>query len=210
MIKKFLINNKLAIKNSFKWMSIILTSIVLIIFTIGFLNNQKPDLALFLTVVLSAGIGFPIFGIMVGFLKWWRDYFVTNRNFNSIPFNQLESIGFRKVVKNENSKSKFTSEYFNGKIGDFIVDCDVDTQNDHKILRFKFYSMYKPFDKDASKIIQDNFEKLNGFIDFNWITKQYHFKNHRLKTISDLKKELIEFSDLIINENISPHEIARR
>lgn len=75
---------------------------------------------------------------MVGFLRWSRDYFITRRNFSPFPFSQLESIGFKKVTKNEGSKTKFICDYYTGTVNGYIVDCDVDTQNDSKQVRFKY------------------------------------------------------------------------
>lgn len=188
----------------------IFTSIVLIIFAIGLFNNQKTDIGLFLTVILSASIGFPIFIIVVGFLRWCWDSSVTNRNLSSFPFSQLESIGFKRVTKNEDSKTKFICYYYMGNIGEFIVDCDVDTQNESKQIRFKYYINIRPLDKTDFKRIQNAFKAQNGFFDFNWISKKYHYKNHRVKSISELEKELIDFGKLIMKENIEPSDYAKR
>lgn len=210
MIKKFLQGNIKAIRPAFKWTSLIFTSIVLIIFGIGQINNQTPDIGLFVTVVLSASIGFPFFIVVVGFLRWSWDSSVINRNFSSFPFSQLESIGFRKVTKNADSKTKFICDYYTGKIGDFIVDCDVDTQNESTQIRFKYFVNILPQDKTEYKRIQNDFKSLNGFFDFNWISKKYHYKNHRLKSIFELEKELTDFGKLIIKENIEPSDYIKR
>ena len=210
MIKKFIKGNKKAIKTAFKWTSFIFTSIVLIIFAIGLLNNQKPDLGLFITVVLSASIGFPIFIIIVGFLRWSWDFSITRRNLGSFPFSQLESIGFKKVTKNEDSKTKFICDYYTGTINGFIIDCDVDTQNDSKLVRFKYYVNIKPLGKVDLKRIQNDFKAQNGYLDFNWISKKYHYKNHRIKSVSELEKELIDFGKLILKESIEPSDYAKR
>jgi hypothetical protein len=210
MIKRFLKGNKKAIRTAFKWTSLIITSIVLIIFGIGLINNQKPDIGLFVTVVLSALIGFPFFIILVGFLRLSWDSSVTNRNFSSFPFSQLESIGFKKVTKHTDNKTEFKCDYYTGKIGDFIVDCDVDTQNESEQIRFKFFVNIRTLGKTEYKRIQNDFKELNGFFDFNWISKKYHYKNHRVKSISELEKELIDFGKLIMMENIEPSDYAKR
>ncbi len=210
MIKKFFKSNKDAIKTGFKWTSLIFTCIVLIIFSIGLIKNQKPDLGLFITVVLSASIGFPIFIIIVGFLRWSWDYSITHRNLDSFPFSQLETIGFRNVTKNEDSKTRFTSDYYTGTVNGFIVDCDVDTQNDSKHIRFKYYINIRPLGKTDFKRIQKDFEEFNGYFDFNWISKKYHYKKHRIKSVTELEKELIDFGEMILKEKIEPCEDAKR
>ena len=209
MIKKFIQGNENAIKAAFTWTSLIFTTIVLIIFAIGLINNQKPDIGLFVTVVLSASIGFPFFIILMGFLRWTWDSSVTNRNFNSFPFSQLESIGFKKVNKNDVSKTTFRCEYYTGKINGFIVDCDVETQYESNYLQFKYYVVFKPLREDYKRIKRE-FELENGIIDMHWISKKYHYKNHRLKSILDLEKELIDFGKMIRKENIEPSDYAKR
>lgn len=210
MIRTFIKENKNAIKNGFKWMSLIFTSLVLIFFLIGFVNNQIPDLLLFIVVVLTAGVGFPILGLTFGFLRWWWDYSVTSRNFNSFPFSQLNSLGFEKIIKSKDSKTKFISEYYSGKINGFIVDCDVDTQKENEFLRFKYYANIKSLNKSDIRRLQQDFESQNGFFDFNWISKKYHYKNHRLKSAMELEKELIDFGKLLLSENIGPGDYAKR
>ncbi len=210
MIRIFIKENTKAIGTGFKWMSLIFTSLVLIIFLVGLINNQKPDLLLFIVVVFSAGIGFPIFGIIVGFMRWWWDYSVTRRNFNSFPFSHLNSLSFKKVVKNKDSKTKFISEYYSGKVDRFIVDCDVETQNESNQIRFKFFINPRPLSNANLNRIENDFKAQNGYFDFNWISKKYHYKNHQLRSVSELEKELIDFGNLILNENIEPSEYPKR
>jgi hypothetical protein len=207
MIRIFLKENKKAIKTGFKWMSLIFTSLVLIIFLLGFIHNQKPDLELFIIVILSAGVGFPIYLIFVVFLRWRWDYSVIHRNYHSVPFNQLRDIGFNEEILNENSKWKFTKKYLTGMINDFIVDCDINTQEYSKYLIFKFYINHKRITKEDYKRIRNLISKQNGLIDFNWIGKKYHYKKHGLITISDLEKELFEFGDLILSEKIEAFKL---
>lgn len=210
MIKKFLPQNIKAIITTFKWTSVIFTSIVLIIFGIGLINNQKPDIELFITVVLSASIGFPLFILVVGLLRWSWDTSVTNRNFSSFPFSMLESIGFNKALRNEASRTKFVSEYYTGRINDFIVNCDVDTQYKNEYLSFKYYVNIKPVGKTEYSRIQKEFDAVNGIVDINWISKEYHYKNHRLKSEVELQTELIDFAKMIQKENIRPSEVVNR
>jgi hypothetical protein len=208
MIKLFFIENIKAIKTGFKWMSLIFTSLVLIIFFIAFINNQKPDLELFIIMILSSGIGFPIFGTAVGFLRWWWDYSVIRRNFQSFPFNKLQEIGFKEEVLNKNSKGKFTKLFYTGMIDKFIVDCSIETQNYSKFLIFKFYINVNQITNNDYKRINTLITKENGLLDFNWIGKKYHYKKHGIKSISELQNELEKFSRLILEENFEPFKIA--
>ena len=191
-------------------MSLIFSSLVFISFLIIFIYYQKLDLVLFVVAILSAGIGLPIFGITIGFLRWWWDYSVTRRNFNSFPFSQLSSLGFEKTIKNEGSKIKYISEYYLGKINGFIVDCDVDTQYESTFLRFKYYVKTKQIEKSDFRRIQQEFKAQNGAFNFDWISKKYHYKNHRIKSVSELERDLIDFSNLILKEHIEPCDLAKR
>lgn len=201
MLKRFIRGNRKAILTAFKWSSLVFTTIVLIIFLAGLINNQKPDPGLFITVVLTASVGLPVFIIAVGFLRWYWGSYVTDRNFGSFPFSELASIGFNKVTINEN-KTKFMCDYYTGNIDGFIVDCDVDTQHDTKYLRFKYFVKIRPLGKAGYERIQDNFKTQNADVDFNWISKKYHYKNHRIKSVKELEKELIDFAKLIKKEKI--------
>lgn len=207
MLHKFIKENKIAIINGLKWMSISFTMfILLIIFFASYINNQKPDLLLFIIVVLTFGIVMPFFCITVVFLRWWWDNSVTRRNFNSFPFSQLSNIGFEKRIINEGSKTKFISEYYSGKINGYIVDCDVDTQNENEFLRFNFYIIVRPLEKADFKRIQQELKTQNGFFDFDWISKKYHYKKHHLISVKELEKELIDFGKLLQRENFLPSD----
>jgi hypothetical protein len=210
MIKLFIKKNRKAVITGYKWMSVIFTSLVLIVFFIMYLKNVKPDIVLFFTVVLFTVFIIPFIITVFAFLRWWWDYSVTSKCFNSIPFNKLDSIGFKKKTLNEGSKSKFICEYYTAMINDFIVDCDVDTQNDHKNLRFKFYLQGRQIEKEDFKRIKNSIEEQNGFFDFYSVFKKYHYKKHKLTSINQLETELIEFSKLLINLNLKPDIIARR
>ena len=209
MIKTFLNRNKLAVKTGLTWMSIIFTSLVLMIFLIGYLNGQKPSSELFLTVVLSAAVGFPVFAITVGFLRWWWDYSVINRNFNSYPFDELSSIGFEKSLRNENSKSKFTSEFYTRNLDGFKVDCEVNTQHEPNELVFKIYVNAKQIDKSTFREIENKLFEKNGFFDFDFIGKKYHYKRHQLQSIKQLDQELHDFISTIKSEDFDA-KIASR
>lgn len=201
MIKTFLNHNKLAVKTGLTWMSIIFTSLVLIIFLIGYLNGQKPDLELFLTVILCAAVAFPIFAVTVGFSRWWWDYSIIKRNFNSYPFNELASIGFEKSLKNQNSKSKFTSEFYTTNLNGFRVDCEVNTQHEPNDLVFKIYVNTKRIDKSTFREIENRLSEKNGFFDFDFIGKKYHYKRHQLQSIKQLDQELHDFINTIKSED---------
>lgn len=206
MILHFYKKNKKAIKAGFIWMSVIFTSIVIILLVIGLVNNQVPEGELFALVILFSSLGLPVFCLFIGFLRWWWDSSVTNRNFISFPFNRLEEIGFKKMIMNENSQTSFTSEYYSGKIVDFYVVCDVDTQYYNEILNFKFYIILPFFEKSEYRRINKKFTELGGTIGLHFITKKYNYKKHGLESVVDLKEQLTEFANTIKMENIKPIE----
>ena len=202
--------NRRAIKNGFVFVSIFFTSFALILLAIGFFKGQVPELGLFLSIIVGASVVFPIIITSIGLLKGWLDYSVTTKNFNSYPFSNLIDIGFKKMIKNENSKWNLTSEFYNGMVNDFIVDCDVDTQNDYKSVRFIFYINHEPMDKAELNEFEQVLTKANGSMKFTTISKKFHYKNHGLKSISDLKVELANFVKIIKSKNIMPSEVPWR
>jgi hypothetical protein len=210
MLRLLLNKNKRAIKSGFILTSIIFTLIALVLLTVGFLKGQIPSLKLFLAIIIGFSAGFPAVFTSIVILRIWWDHFIAMRNFSSFPFDDLMSIRFKKMTKNENNKWHFTSEFYTGMINDFIVDCDVDTQNDHNRIRFKFYTNHKPMDKAELDQFQNALANADGSMNFNTITKKFHFKNHKLKSILDLKTELINFAKIIESKNIIPSEVAWR
>lgn len=208
MIRKFINLNKVALKTGFFWTSFIFTLIILVIFSISYFNGNLPEKDLFILVLLGASIGSPTCITLFAFLRWVWDYSIFKRNFNSLPFNQIDTIGFKK--KEKISKWNFSIEYFTGEINGFIVDSDIDTQNESKHVRFKFYVKPMQFEKQEYKQIQKKLSENNGCLYFDTVIKRFHFKNHRLRSISDLESELIKFSNLIKHEKIEPSEFANR
>ena len=208
MIRKFVDLNKVALKASFLWTSFILTMIVLVIFLIAYFKGNLPELDLFIAVLLGAGIVFPAFIVLVGYLRWLWDYSIFRRNFNSKPFNLIDRLGFERTIKK--SKWNFSLEYFTGHINGFIVDSEVETQYENKFVRFKFYVKPRKYEKSEFKEIQKRLTDRDGCFYFDTIIKRFHYKNHRLKTVDELERELIAFSELIKREKIEPSEFANR
>ena len=208
MIRKFLDLNKVALKTGFLWTSLILTMIVLIIFLISYINGNIPELGLFLTALLGASIVFPAFIVLVGYLRWLWDYSIFKRNFSSTPFNLIDKLGFERIIKK--SKWNFSLEYFTGHINGFIVDSDVETQYENKFVRFKFYVKPRKYEKSEFKEIQKRLLDKDGNFYFDTIIKRFHFRNHRLKTVDELERELIAFSEIIKREKIETSEFANR
>ena len=208
MIGKFIDLNKVAIKASFLWTSFIFTMIVLVIFLISYFKGNLPEVDLFLTVLLGASIGFPIFIVLVGYLRWVWDYSIFKRNYKSKPFNLIDKLGFERIIKK--SKWNFSTEYFTGNINGFIVDSDVETQYENRYVRFKFYVKPRQFEKYELKKIQKKLSEIDGSFYFGSIIKRFHFRNHRLKSIDELERELVAFSEMIMCEKIEANEFANR
>ncbi|MDB4534515.1 hypothetical protein N9242_06545 [Vicingaceae bacterium] len=195
MINEFFELNKKAIRAGLKWMSIIGISFVIIMFIIAYsTKGQLPDLSLSIIIILSAGIGFPIFGTTVGFLKWWADIKSSRKSFSYTPFCELEKIGFQNVRLNQNSKSKFIKEIYRGELNGFIIDIEPGNREEAKSLQFRF--SLKPTDIDNDFNIEDfNYPEIKS--GFSSIMTSYHRVNNNLKSIGQLKNELIEITDML-------------
>ena len=204
MIRKFLELNKVALKTAFFGTSIVLTFIILVIFSISYFKGNIPEKDMLIVLLLTTSIVFPVFIVLLAFLGWLREYVIFNRNFGSIPFNQVEKVGFEKTVKK--SRWNFQVEYFSGIINEYITDCN----SESKYVLFKFYIKTRQFEKADFKEIQKKLKENDGYFYFDSIIRRFRIKSHELKSITELETELIKFTDILKHEKLEPSTIANR
>lgn len=195
---EFIKLNRRAILTGLIGMSIVGISFILLLFLIALLTNgQLPDLQLTITIILTTGIGFPIFGTIIGFLKWWTDTRSAKKSFNCHPFCELEKINFEKIRLNQNSKSQFIKEIYRGELNGFIVDIEPGFGEQAKYLQFRFW--LKTTDIHG-KLNSENFKNPETNSRFYSAITSYHREKHNLKSIEQLKTELIEITDTLNKE----------
>ncbi|MBI9069202.1 MAG: hypothetical protein JEZ09_18035 [Salinivirgaceae bacterium] len=201
---QFIKNSKRAIKTWLFWCALVFTTLVFLAQIVGYIKDQIFDFEHFIISLGAALIGFPFGLLFILFCRWLFDFLMKKRNYNSFPFNELQSIGFQKELKNTNSKWEFVELYQRGSIDGFIVDCVLDTTKYYKFLHFKFYVKHRYIDSEEFYRLEEIFKEMNGFFDFYTINKKYHYKKHHLNSIADLNNELEEFAKILKQENFEP------
>ena len=104
-MKEFYILNKNKIPKAFKFLSITGLVFVSLILLISLFNNKLPNKILIVQIYITAGILFPIFGLVVAYLDWESRNLLKRKKFNNTPLNQLEKIGFTDSYLNEKNIS---------------------------------------------------------------------------------------------------------
>ena len=106
----FISLNKSKLKFAFSATSLILLGLVSVILIIAYFSNGQPGIELLMTILLTAGVGFPIFIVLIAYLTWLYRRSLRRKLFAKAPFNQLENIGFSKSYLNIDTKWHFTEE----------------------------------------------------------------------------------------------------
>ena len=201
----FLKLNRHKLRFAFIATSLIFLSLALIFLVIGYYNEQLPDIILLTTILLVAGIGFPIFIISIAYLEWLSKRRVRKRAFSKPPFNQLDKIGFSLSLINEKTKWFFTEESKESVINDFKIKCDI-TRENSKTIQFKALVNYRQIDKDEFKHLEQHFKNHGIIFDFEGLVKMYDMKKPTIHSAQQLKSDLIKFTELLKKENFKPQK----
>ncbi len=196
----FLDNNRQKMKYAFKATSLIFLIIVLIVLILGSINNQLPDFWLFLTVILIAGLFFPVFIIGLAYLNWYNTTKIRKRIYGMNPFDGLENIGFTKSYLNKETKWFFTEEIKEREINDFRIICNAEPG----IIEFTALTEPLKLDKNEYKNLKVRLKEYGLSLNFEGIAKQYRVKRLKIDSIDELKKDLEQFVNFLKHEKIKP------
>lgn len=201
---EFLKLNKSKLGFAFKVSSIVFLSLVLIIFSIGYLNGQVPELSLLVTVILGASIGMPTFILFIGIIRGTWDLHKRRKAFNSHPFSELLNHGFTEQIKNEKNRWQFSEPILIGEIENFRILAEVDTQHAPDIIRFQALTEVGVIGKEEVHRLIRKFSSDDIELDFDGITKKISASKHRMNTVDELTAELARFIRTLIQENFKP------
>ena len=200
MMKEFLVLNRDKLKFGLKWISIIFTSIVLIAFAWGRFYGQVPEWTLFITVLLVAGIFFPIFIMSIGTIKEFQVYKRTKAILDNYPFNELTKNGFQKSHTFENSKWTMTQLMLKGQFDNYPIECEVENST------FKFIAL-----TNLDNVKKEHMKKLkkefgDSKIEFDWfgIAMKYNTTKDRVTSFDQLKTDLGRFIGFLRDEKLDP------
>jgi len=203
-MREFLQINKSKLKFAFIFSSLVFSGLVLIIFAIGFFNQQIPEISLFLTVLLGAGLGMPLFIILIGTLRGTWDIRKRKRAFSSKPYSELKNFGFVEQLKNKNNRWQFSEHVLIGEICDYKILAEVDTQNAPNVIRFQAITEIENIGNDEIRRLTRKFEPYDIELDFDGVTKKIFIKDKRITTIDQLLNDLKNFIEIIKRENFKP------
>ena len=146
----FLKFNREKLKSIFIRLSLICLGFVFIVLTIAHLTGNFPSGQLFIKILLVAGVGFPFFIMLLGYLTWLLSHNARQKAFSKIPFNQIATIGFYDAYLDEKSKWSFTDEIRKGQLGGFTLTMDISKEKAHT-LEFDIPTEWKRLDKNEYK-----------------------------------------------------------
>lgn len=136
MVKEFFELNQHKLLFAFRLTAIVFTSIVLLIFGIGYVAfGELPDVELIIWVFVGAGILFPLFIVLLGIISGLYDLKIRRRNFSPKPFDKLSTLGFKEVYKYRQNKWILTQLVISGHFNDYPVIFDVDTKNSSTLIK---------------------------------------------------------------------------
>ena len=203
-MKEFFKLNKTKLVFAFKFTSLVFLTLVLIIFGIGYLNGQVPELSLFLTVCAGAGLGLPMFMLLIATLRGTWDLHKRRKAFGSQPFSELLKHGFTEKIKHDKNRWQFSEPILTGQIANFQILVEVDTQQAPDVIRFQALTEVEVIGKNEVERLARQFSHDEIELDFDGVTKKISIKNQRMTKIDELITELTRFILIIRQQNFKP------
>jgi len=199
-MKEFIALNKQKIIFGLRWSSIIFTTIVLIAFAWGKFNGQVPTIELFVSILLVAGIVFPLFIITLGVLQDYSEYKRIDKILNTYPYSDLVNNGFKRIPTNQNSKWMLSKVMLRGHFNSYPVDCEVE----NGILKIIALVNRDNFKKEHMEKLKKDFGSKKVAYDSLGIAMGYNVKKERLTAFEQLKGDLDKFVQFFKKEGLEP------
>ncbi|BDD03722.1 hypothetical protein [Aureibacter tunicatorum] len=204
-MNEFLKLNGNKLRFAFFITSLLFLAIVLTVLAIGFVNGKFPDEFLLATILLGAGIGFPVFILTITCFEWLSKAKVRKNAFAKNPFNKLDKIGFSSFLINEKSKWVFTEESKVAVINGFKIEVEI-TRESPDIIQFKAKVHRKRIDYDGLKQLEKCFEGYSIILGYGEIIKVYNIDGVTIMSHLQLESDLIKFTELLKNKQFEPQK----
>lgn len=198
----FLKLNKDKLKPVFTRLSLSCLGFVFVILAIPYVTGNFLRGQLLGSILLVAGIGFPILIILLGYLGWTINRKRRQQVFAKSPFNGVESIGFYKSFIDD-TKWAFKEEVKEGKVDGFSLRMDIARERRHAI-EFDTSTEWKKLDKTEYRRLTEKFKPYNVEFKMGGLTKYYDTEHSTLKTVSDLNDDLKLFTAMLRQEGFEP------
>ena len=199
----FLQLNREKLRPVFIRLSLTSLGFVSIVLLIAYVTGNLPNGQLLLYILLTTGIVFPIFIMLLGYIVWLISRNARQRAFYNVPFNQIETIGFHKTYSGHNLKWSFTDELKKGHLNGFTLTMDLSKEKGHT-LEFVAPTEWKKLDKTEYRRLTEKFQVHNIEFRIGSLVKQYDIKQSTLHTVSDIKQDLEYFTTLLREEGFIP------
>lgn len=195
--------NRDKLKAIFIRLSLVLIGPVSIALAIAYLTGNFPNRRLLFAIIIAAGVGFPLFIMLLGYMGWLIKRKARQNAFAKNPFNAIDSIGFSKSLTGDNSNWSFTDEIKEATVNGFTLKMDISKEKGNTI-EFESPVEWKKLSKDDYSRLSQKFNQ-HG-IDFRMgaLVKHYDTKLPGLQNIYDLKKDLELFTTLLRQEGFEP------
>ena len=195
--------NRQKIKFAFKVASLSLISFVVVVLTIAFFTGGLPDIKLLISILLVAGVGLPTFIVCLSYLKWIAKRTGRRKAFSTVPFDELNNIGFVDTFSNLDTKWEFTEIVKSSKIDGYDVVIDISEQHNN-CLELKIAVEWKKLDKTTFRIIESKFNQYQIELGIGCLKKRYEYRKHQFSSIGELKLDLEKCIELIKAEGFEP------
>lgn len=198
----FLRLNRQKLKPAFIRISLVSLGLISIFLVFAYLTGNLPEGQLLLSIILTTGVGFPLFIMLLGYLTWLLNHKARQNTFSKTPFNQIENIGFYKAYVGDMSKWSFTDEIKEGTVNGFNLRMDISKEKGHRFIEFDTPVHWKKLDNAEYNRLSEQLKQFNAELRIGSIAKQYDTRKQTLQTASDLKKDLELFTALLRQEGI--------
>ncbi len=194
--------NRVKIRYAFVATSLTSIGFVLLVLMIA---KNLPDKELLFVIFLAAGFGFPVFIIILSYIKWWYRKNVRLKAFSIEPFNQLQNIGFVDTFLNIETKWHFTEKVKTTLFDGYTLIVDI-SEKSNKALELEIPVEWKKLDKTSFNNLIDKFNRLNVEFDIGCFKKRYKTKGQTFLKIDELKLDLEKIVELIKEAGFKPRK----
>ena len=112
-------------------------------------------------------------------------------------------LGFSDQLQAQKTKWAFTEEVKAGKVNGFDVVADVNYDKRH-IIEVRVFPEGKQMDKDEYKRLSQEFNSHHIEFGMDYLEKKYNTKHPSVFTIDELKRDLEEFTGLLLRNGFVP------
>ncbi len=144
----------------------------------------------------GAGLGFPVFIVILAWLDWEANLKKIQRLLSVSPFNELKSIGFFEALKYKESKWDFTEIVLVAEIGGYSIICQTDREKKHSF-SMAIFLMPRQIDGREMAALKRKFKEHNIDYDNFVARKWYNTRKPQVASIEELKKDVEEFIQLL-------------